>query len=107
MSQFTKADIETALDDFGMLRYWPSDPGTRAAIGELLAKMVPSYAALCYLRDELVNHIGEWPGPVGLRRTLEAKYKPADGISADLPSAEERYLYGERRQLTSARRLLA
>lgn len=78
--QFNSQDLERALVDMSMLRYFPSDASTRAAILHLLAKMVPHKAALEWLVDQLVNRVGEWKGPAELRGVLCWKYKPADGI---------------------------
>lgn len=66
-----------------MLKYWPSDPATRAEIGGLLARMVPHREALQWLVRVMVDRIGEWPGPAELRALLCTRYRPADGIERD------------------------
>lgn len=80
--KFTQRDIGFALSELAMCRYFPSDEGTRAAIGVLLARMCPSKEALDWLVDQFVNHVGEWRGPLELRGMLCTRYKPADGIEA-------------------------
>ncbi len=84
---FTPQDLADAIEDMGMLRYFPSDPGARAAIARLLAKMVPHKAALRWLVDAMVNRVGEWQGPTELRGVLCWRYKPQDGIEAPCSAA--------------------
>jgi hypothetical protein len=42
--------------------------------------MCPHVEALEWLVAELVNHVGEWPGPANVRSLLCQRCKPADGI---------------------------
>lgn len=83
MQKCSRSDIDSGLAKLSMLRYWPSDQATRAEIGILLAKMVPHREALRWLVDELVNKVGEWPGPAELRGLLCTRFKPADGNERD------------------------
>ena len=73
-------NIQQALAQFGTLEFFPSDPGTRAAIGLLLAKMCPHREALDWLVAEMVNHVGKWHGPTELRGLLCTRYKPSDDV---------------------------
>lgn len=83
MTKFNLNDLEAALSALAMLKYWPSDPATRAEIGGLLARMVPHREALQWLVRVMVDRIGEWPGPAELRALLCTRYRPADGIERD------------------------
>ena len=76
--KFSQRDLDQALDDLAMLRYFPSD--TRASVMHLLAKICPHREALEWLVGELVNHVGEWPGPAEVRGLLCTRYDAADGI---------------------------
>lgn len=79
----TAADLGTAVTRLSMLEFFPQEAGTRAAIMDLLAQIVPHQQALDWLVGEYVNKIGHWHGPKELRAVLCWKYKPADGIEAD------------------------
>lgn len=65
-----------------MCEYFPTDPGTRAAIMRLLAKMCPHKQALAWLVTTFTDRIGKWHGPAELRAVLATRYQPADGIEA-------------------------
>lgn len=99
MQKFNLDNVNASLEKWSMLRYWPSEPRTRAEIGALLIRMVPHREALDWLTDQLLNRIGEWPGPAELRGILCQKFVPLDGIQgySSLPGftaedAEQRYL---------------
>ncbi len=78
----TKTQIVKAVEDFGMLKYFPSDDAARKAVMRLLAAMVATQADLAWLVSVMVNQVGEWQGPVELRGVLCSRYRPADGIEA-------------------------
>lgn len=82
MRQFRPEDIESALTELSMLKYFPGDSGTRAAIGALLARIVPHLDALQWLTRAYVDRIGQWHGPMELRAILCRRYAPADGVEA-------------------------
>ena len=60
MANFNSRDIDKALAKFGMLEFFPSDTGTRAEIGMLLARMCISVESLEWLTDQLITHVGRW-----------------------------------------------
>jgi hypothetical protein len=80
-----------------MLKFWPADPATRAEIGALLARMVPSREALDWLVGTLIDQVGDWPGPAEVRGILCWHYKPADGIERSCSLVGFRPEDGERR----------
>jgi hypothetical protein len=61
----------------------------REGVMRLLDKLAtPGDAAaeqLRWLKETLLNHYDEWPGPKTIRAIWCTRYKPADGIEADLP----------------------
>ena len=81
--RITAHDLAEALEELSILAYWPSAESARAAIGSLLARMVPHREALRWLVRAMVDRVGEWRGPTELRGVLCWRYRPADGISAD------------------------
>lgn len=91
----TSAKIfDTAIDELALLRFFPPDPGARAALIGLLARMVgncPLYGTnpaqrLHWLTQAMLTHYNEWPGPETLRAVYCTRFKPADGIERDLTS---------------------
>src|SRR3954466_970438 len=77
-SNFTPDDLETVADDLAMLEYFTRE--IRPSVIALLARMCPHKRALFWLRDELVNHVGRWPGPSEVRGLLCTRFDPADGV---------------------------
>lgn len=106
MATFNRADLERSLDRLSILRFWPASDNSRAEIGRLLVRMVPSKEALDWLVDAMVNRVGEWHGPVELRGVLCAKFHPVDGVEAycslsrtfTAAEAEAQYLEGVQSQ---------
>jgi hypothetical protein len=76
--KFNQRDLERAVTELSMLRYWTAD--LRGPVMHLLAQICPHQEALQWLVAELVNHIGEWPGPAEVRGLLCTRYSAADGI---------------------------
>lgn len=105
--KFTKVDLEEAVIDLSLLRYFPSEPGTQAALIRLLAKMCPHKQALTWLVDTMVNRVGEWKGPAELRGILCWKFKPADGIEAESVTPGFRGEDGEQQSLERHQQLKA
>lgn len=95
--KFNKSDLERACGDLAMLRYWPAQ--AEAAVMHLLLQICPDRAALAWLVAELVNHVGEWPGPAEVRGLLCTRYDAADGIDAYCNLPGYRAEDGERRSL--------
>lgn len=91
--KYTNQDLDAALDDMEMLKYFPKE--ARASVKLLFIRMIPHRRALIWLTRELVDHVGEWPGPAEVRGLLCTRYDAADGIDqrCSLPgfTAEENY----------------
>jgi hypothetical protein len=75
---FSAADLDRACDELGMLEFFR--PDLRAPVMRLLRDMCPHKRALRWLVEELVNHVGKWPGPAEVRGLLCSRFDPADGI---------------------------
>ena len=82
--------VEQALDQLAMLRFFPSDPGTRSEIARLIGKLCATDQQVSWLAGRVIDLYDEWPGPHELRAVMSSKFKPADGIDAD--SKHPRYI---------------
>lgn len=75
-------EFASAVKQFGMLRYFPSDSGAREAVMEFLERMVGASDGLWWLVRTMIDEVGEWQGPMELRGVYCTRYRPADGIEA-------------------------
>jgi hypothetical protein len=75
---FEESDLKQVADDLAMLTFYQSD--NRDAVIALLARICPHKRALYWLRDELIDHVGKWPGPADVRGLLCTRFDPADGV---------------------------
>ena len=103
--KFTLQDVQSAIAELSMLRYFPADEATRAAVGSLMVRMVPHREALLWLVRAMVDRVGEWKGPTELRGVLCWRYRPADGISAESACAGFTATDGERLSIETAPRI--
>lgn len=74
--------LNWAVGELGMLRYFPSDAGARAGIMGVLARMVETVEGLQWLVRTMVDEVGEWQGPKELRGVYCTRFRPADGIES-------------------------
>lgn len=79
----TKEQIVKAVEEFGMLKYFPADDAARKGVMRLLERMVGTQVQLAWLVATMVLQVGEWSGPKELRGVFCAKYLPADGHDED------------------------
>jgi hypothetical protein len=80
--KITGEHLAVALVQLSMLKYFP--PGqAQKAILLYLERLCGTADRLHWLVTELVNHVGEWPGPAEVRGLFCSRYRPADGIEAD------------------------
>lgn len=78
-------EIEQAISDMSIVKYFPNDADQRAAVGRLMSRFV-SFGRVDQLRwlvETMLDRVGEWAGPVELRAVFCTRYQPADGIEAD------------------------
>jgi hypothetical protein len=105
--KFNEGDLTAVIANLSMLRFFPPEEATRAAIQALLVRMCPGKEALLWLVDEFVNRIGEWRGPMELRAVLSTRWMPADGIEATSEIAGYTPVDGEAKSLECHTRIKA
>lgn len=85
MTNLTAKDIAlaNAIGNWGMLKKFPEDEITRAAIMKLVDKIASTAEQVEWLSEAVVNHFNWWPGPVELRSLFCMRFKPADGFETN------------------------
>lgn len=78
-----KAAIIQAVAKLGALTYFPSDPGARQALMELLGRMVSTPEQLDWLVRTLVDRVGTYPGPAEIRGLFCTRFRPKDGVEVN------------------------
>jgi hypothetical protein len=78
-----RSAIKKAVAEFGMLRYFPSDPVVQAGVMALLERMVRTPEQLAWLVRTMIDEVGEWQGTKELRGVFCTRFAPADGVEAD------------------------
>lgn len=73
-----------AVSEMTLLKFFPSDPMGRAALVNMLAKMANAPQELMWLASTILENYDEWPGPRELRAVFCTRFKPADGVEADI-----------------------
>jgi hypothetical protein len=79
----TQQQLEAAVAQMTILRYFPAESIARAMVMDLLSRLVGTAEQLNWLTRTLVDRVGEWHGPAELRGIFCTRFKPADGIEAD------------------------
>lgn len=113
-----KGAIAQCVARMSILKYFPSDPIVRAEIMKLIERMITEPHQAEWLAEMMTKHFNEWPGPLALRAMVSQRWKPADGVEADMQGfggtleteiIMARYLESEeRKQITpGAQKLLA
>ena len=118
----TEAGILRALGIFSLMKFFPGDDGTRAALGELLCEMCRNDEEIIWLARRVQKLHREWPGAHEIRAAYCSKFQPKDGIEADsnlyldgIPSETGRQEFEQPRlpagatskQITAAREAIA
>jgi hypothetical protein len=75
--------ILKAVEEFGMLKYFPADDAARKGVMRLLERMVGTSEQLDWLVGTMIDQVGEWSGPVELRGVFCSRFSPRDGIDAE------------------------
>lgn len=73
-----------AVGEMSLLKFFPTDEFAKAALVGLLCRMATEPAQLQWLSRTLMDNYTEWPGPQEIRAVFCTRFKPADGIEADL-----------------------
>lgn len=76
--------IQAAIAQFAMLRFFPGDEFARAAVMQLLERLADAPEKVSWLVRTVLDNYNEWPGPQEIRAVFCTRYKPADGVEADL-----------------------
>ena len=80
-----------------LLRYFPQDEISKAAIMRFVDSLVNNAKELAWLRDSMINRVGEWSGSKELRGIFCSKFRPKDGIEIDSTHADFSPVSGEAR----------
>lgn len=78
MPKLTPDDLEDAVNDLGMIPFFPRE--SRASVMRELAKMMPNLPALRWTVETAVAHCRQWPGMAEIRGLLCSRFSPADRI---------------------------
>jgi hypothetical protein len=62
-----------------MLKFYPTDPQTRASVILLIVSMATTEDQVQWIVKRMLNLYDEWPGPRTLRAVFCHSHKPADG----------------------------
>jgi len=113
-----KSAIAQCVARMSILKYFPSDPIVRTEIMRLIERMITEPHQAEWLAEMMTKHFNEWPGPLALRAMVSQRWKPADGVEADMQGfggtlemeiITKRHLESEERKRITpgARKLLA
>ena len=80
--KITNQHLQVALVQLAMLKFFPQGQAQKA-IAIFLEQICGDADRLQWLVAQLVNHVGEWPGPAEVRGLLCTRYRPADGQEAN------------------------
>jgi len=105
MTDLRKAAIQ-AVRQFGVLRYFPSEPDARELVVHLLCAMASTPEQIFWLATQMVNVVGEWQGPKEVRGIFCSHFRPADGVEMDSTHPAFNAEAGERKTLAAPPRLL-
>lgn len=76
----TEAHLAAAIAGMSILKFFPMDEIQHRVMAEFLRKLCGHAEGLSWLVQQLVNRVGEWPGPAQVRGIYCTRYKPADGL---------------------------
>lgn len=79
----SSSDIIAAMVELSTLRYFPADDLTKRAVMSQIMRYCDRSDGLSWLVSQLVNRVGQWPGPAEVRGLYCSRFKPADGIEAN------------------------
>lgn len=90
MSKNTRVPISedhlaVSLIQLSILKFFPMDEFQHRAMMEFLRRLCGHSEGLSWLVSQLVDQVGEWPGPAQIRAIYCTRYKPADGIESAVP----------------------
>ena len=74
--------IARMLAKLTALKFFPTEPGARRAILEIVVAMAGSESQVEWLVNRMLSIYNEWPGPREMRACFCCRFLPADGINA-------------------------
>jgi len=81
--QITSKEFARAAERLSILRYYPTGEKARDEIALVLKRLCSTPAQLEWLVRQMIDGVGEWRGPVDLRRVYAQRFKPADGVEPE------------------------
>jgi len=106
ISRRTQAIEAAAAEIISMLKFVSENSAdVRLGLMKLLDRMASddeetAIRQMNWYVGTVINNFDEWPGPVTLRGVFCVKYKPRDGVEADLPPCRLASKIEERALLT-------
>jgi hypothetical protein len=76
----TQDHLALAIASMSILKYFPMDEIQHRVMADFLRKLCGHVEGLSWLVSQLVNRVGEWPGPAQVRGIYCTRFKPKDGI---------------------------
>lgn len=76
----TERHLAAALVQMSILKFFPMDELQHRAMTGFLRRLCGHAEGLSWLVEQLVNRVGEWPGPAQVRGIYCTRFKPADGV---------------------------
>ncbi len=104
----TKEEALTAAARLHVLKYYPIDQGGAVdlEVARLFHRMVATPQQLTWLCDKLIDQVGFYPGTEQIRAVFCTRFKPLDGIEAnvlpDLPIYRPESVFEEAEKSRSA-----
>lgn len=84
-------EISRAISRLTCLKFFPQEAQARAALMELLDRMVESPTQLEWLVMTLIDRVGTYDGPDQIRAVFCTRFRPKDGIEANLKEGHPLY----------------
>lgn len=100
----TKRQIMEAVDSLSVLRFFPQSEPARIAIALLLERMVSTVEQLEWLVLTLIDRVGTYLGSDQIRAVFCERFRPGDGIEANLSPENPLYQTEEQCEAREKRR---
>ena len=100
----TKQELKAAailecVGRLGALKFFPSEEYARRAIMDEIDSFAENAEQVQWLFRYVLSHCNEWEGPQSLRAMFCMRFKPADGIDANLPLGHPVMVEAEQRAI--------
>lgn len=84
------AVASSKIAELTLLKYFPQDEYAQGALVRMICEMSENDAQIDWLVKRTLSLYNEWPGPQTLRAIFCRRFKPADGIEANVSVDESR-----------------